>query len=1100
MDRTGTDNPVLHRVLAAAPAPCLLTGPAGCGKTSTALAVVEHYRDEAAQPNGWLLAPNAPTAADLRRKLLQRSPDGVLVAPPVLSFRALAERILAATSDGPAPVFIDPLRRHLLLQRVVADLHRKRQLKAFHAVADTPGLVASLARAISELKRAAADPADLDTALASAHGKTHDLLAVYRQYQQHLQAHDRYDAAGQLWQVRDALAARPDAPVDALGLAGMRALVVDGFTDFTPTQLQILAALAGRIETLLITLPWADDGRDRMWQWTARTRTILRAAFDPALQDIALPPADVPRGGPAAMAAQVFRYDSTEPAEPDGLAVIEAASIDAEAAAVARRVKRLLVAGAPVGSIAVLARTPDAYRPAIERAFRECDIPIAPASKPLAALPPVRFLLAAAELPDSDFAGHNVLAVIKNSYFQPAALGRYDDRTVAVADMMIREGNVYAGRICYRHAAERLARRIGQNADIADDEAVAGELGPLQATEDDLRAAADMLDALFECVARPDEPPTQRLPRLLDALQMRSAVCRSGEAETVARDLRALDRLEAVLDDDSWPDDPALLREALRQVALPPPRDESLVDVLSVLDARGLRWQHVFLLGCSEGQFPPSFREHALLGEADRREWIDRGIALDRRSDLTAREMLLFYLAVTRAEASITFSYPAADTGAAAARAGPFLEAAVECLGGMDALRAHDSAFHRIPPGALIPPADEIASPRDALAAGLAGQFSPDAEPNPGALAWARYSRPEVLRRVCMGIWAGHRRWRRGPCNEFDGRLDDPSLLATLARRYPQDVEFSASRLSTFGQCGWHYFGRYICRLEPLVQPQRQLEPVARGLFTHNLLYRVYRRLAETHGRPLRLWQLDEATVTAALDAAFEAECSRIEAAEPPYPALWDIQRQQLRADALGYLQAEREDRYNLQAECLHVELAFGGAGRGGDLCDPASTAEAVTVETSAGPIQLAGKIDRIDRVHFGDLTGLLVIDYKTGALPKADEALDGTNVQMPLYAAAVRTLKPTGEPCLGGAFHGVTAEAPQAYFAAMRLARKTLAANPAFDEQYQLAMDRIGEFVEAMRAGRFDLLPHPETARYDDFREADHYSPARAEVKEGTS
>jgi ATP-dependent helicase/DNAse subunit B len=1093
MDRTGSDNAVFEQVLQASPRPCLLTGPAGAGKTAVALALAEHYRSETGRGGCCLLAPNAATACDLRRRLLDRSPAGVILSAPVMTFRSLAERILAALSPAENPPRqIDPLRRHLLLQRLVAELAEQGELQAFAPVADAPGLVGSLARSISELKRSAADPNDLDRAFASARGKTHDLLAVYRGYQQHLQAGNLYDAEGLMWQTRDALRALP--PEAPSPLPGVRAIVVDAFTDFTPTQLQILADLARHVDALLITLPHDADGRDRMWQWTRRTRDSILAAFDPSPVELPLRRPSQP-AGPLRLAERTFTYRGETPDLPDGIDVIEAPAIEAEVAAVARRVKRLLVDGATAGQIAVLARSQQVYRETIERVFADHDIPIAPAGEPLAALPPVKFLLNLAALPDANFAAADVLTLIKSSYFLPAAFEATAE-TLAVAEMLIREGNVYAGRESYARAATRLASRCGRQArDPEDEDAAALTLGPLAVTAERLDEAAAMLEKLFALFDVADESPRDALLRLAEAAGLREAILRESDGLRLARDLRGLEMLRRLLETcDHWPAERAAMPHALAEATLPAPRSESVVDVLSVLDARGLRWRHVFLLGCSEGQFPQSFGESALLSEADRRRWIARGVNLDCRSDLTAREMLLFYLALSRADATLTCSFLSADAGGEACGPGAFLETCFEPFGGLAGL-AEAGRIEAIPVGMALPQEAALASQRDALSAAMAGQFSDEHPPHPAALAWACEHAPQTLRRAAMGLWAARRRWSPNPCDAFDGRLSDPALLMDLAKTFGHGTELSASQFNTFGQCGWHYFGRYVCHLEPLAAPQRRLEPVGRGLFMHNLLYRVYRLLAADHGLPVRLWQLDPPAILAALEEAFAEETRRIEAAVLPYPVLWNLQRQQLRNAAEAYLLSEHADPLGLRAESLHFELSFG-AGRDDDLLDPASREAPVTLETSAGELNLIGKIDRLDRVSFGGRTGLLVVDYKTGQLPKTQDALDGKNLQMPLYVQAVGQLLGTDEPCFGGAYHAVNADAKHEFFARMQRCGSELKDNPAFEEQQATAMAKVAQHLTAMRSGQFDLLPHPEKIRYDDYREIDHYSPARAEIK----
>jgi len=308
-----------------------------------------------------------------------------------------------------------------------------------------------------------------------------------------------------------------------------------------------------------------------------------------------------------------------------------------------------------------------------------------------------------------------------------------------------------------------------------------------------------MLNRLFDIASAATGPAG--LIGLIDALGLQQPDCPLMPVEYVARDLRALATLRSAL--ENLPDvapKPEHLADALSQISLPGPRGESLVDVFDVLDARAMRWDHVFLLGCGEGQFPLRFSETSLLSEADRQNWDSRGVHLDRRSDLTAREMLLFYLAASRADLSLTRSHRHSDTGGKASAPGSFLLSLLEPFGGVDALRMAGQ-LETIPPGRFSPPAGQAASPDEALIAAMTAMFKPDCPENDGAIAFAGAELPLQLHRVAMGLWAGYRRWLPGPCNEFDGRLTDPALRAMLAGRYPRQTVFSASQLGAFGQC-----------------------------------------------------------------------------------------------------------------------------------------------------------------------------------------------------------------------------------------------------------------------------------------------------------
>jgi RecB family exonuclease len=950
---------------------------------------------------------------------------------------------------------------------------------------------------------------------------------------------------GQAWLAREQLRAAATAR-GLPGLENIRAIVADGFTDFTPTQLEILAAMAGHVERVVITLPHAHDKRRRMWHWTDRTLNNIRKQFGDRLEEVDIGPGSefwsrpteeknistqraqsTQRGESASSSGlrdlrdlcvenfsgqmvsapvfpQPFRalWDSVFDIDancelPDGLSVIAAANMDSEVAAVARRVKRLLVAGAPGGRIAVLARSLDAYDATIRRVFADHDIPLAPAAEALTETPIVRFALDVASL-GAELAWHDVLRVIRSSYFRAGALGDFDEQTVAAAETLIREGNVQAGSKAYADAAERLAARAdrdsaaGADADDPDaDDPRTPRASSAKPTADEFRQAGAMLGLLFDLSARAADPAG--LGEAVSTLQLAGVACELGQPELIARDLRALATLGDHLARLGEPPPPAdHVRSALSAVACPASRGESLVDVLDVLDARAIRYDHVFVLGVSERMFPRQHSESSLVGEADRAAWRRRGVVLDSRSDLSAREMLLFYLAITRADRTLTLSYLEADANGTAGSASSFLLALGAAVGGIDRVPTE-----RIPPGPHIPAAQDLASRRDALCAGLAGLLGSELPPAPLALAWSATTVAAALRRAAMGIWAGHQRWKAGECTEFDGRITDAALLDELARHYTSRPIFSAGRLNAFGQCPWQYFATYILKLAAQAEPERRLEPAARGTFCHDVLFRLMRSLAGEANSPVRLADVSQDKLEAELDAAIDAEARFIESRRPPYPVLWQIQRDQMRRDLRAYLQAAAGPAA-LATQALRFELSFGVELDPDQPHDGSSTPEPVTVATSAGEIRLRGRLDRVDSVAFDDVEGLLIVDYKTGRLPSEKDVLEGRNLQMPLYAAAAEAL--LGSKCVGGAFHKIGSGAGrfERFFAAITTARGSAPykVDDAYQAKLDAAMKTVGQFIRRMAQGRFDALPTHDCPGYCPLRQICQYSPVRAERK----
>jgi hypothetical protein len=232
-----------------------------------------------------------------------------------------------------------------------------------------------------------------------------------------------------------------------------------------------------------------------------------------------------------------------------------------------------------------------------------------------------------------------------------------------------------------------------------------------------------------------------------------------------------------------------------------------------------------------------------------------------------------------------------------------------------------------------------------------------------------------------------------------------------------------------------------------------------------------------------------------AMDEAVAAEAASVEAQRPPYPLLWEIQKQQMRGELREYLLRRRSTDV-LSSEGLHFELSFGIPNRDAELMDLLNRPEPIALTTSVGQIHIRGKIDRVDRIRLQGREGLLVVDYKTGRLPSARDIAEGRNLQLPLYTEAAGII--LGEEPLGGVFHrvGPTERTAELFWGGIKKRGNKYILREDFDSQKQAILAKIGEFIAAMQSGRFDLLPARGCASYCPFRQICHHTPARGELK----
>ncbi len=1072
MDRQHAAN-LWDQVIACDSPVVLLTGPASSGKTATALSAFAPDPAKPGCPDRMLIVPNRQTADHLREQLLAASDGGVIVSPTIITFDDLAQRILRAAPNAPATASLSPFRRRLILRNILGDLAGENQLRQLAPLCNTPGLLPAIEAAIAELKRAAVAPERLAQAVSNG-ALDHDLLAIYQRFQQALHEAELTDVEGRMWLARDALIAAATTRQPLPGLATIDYLIVDGFTEFTPTQLDILQAASTGAGRTIITLPHQEDGRWRLWHWTQRTIDLLNERFADRMSHVAIPPGDAT--GPSRLAELVFADLDTPASPPAGLSVIRASGKDAEIAAVARRIKPLLLNGVPAERIAVVARSLAEYEETIYRVFTDHDLPLPPPRQALTDTPIIRFLLAVADLSPT-FSAEAICRILTNSYFLPEALGSFDPATASLARQILVSENVLAGREACFHAVERYRHRCELMA--------CHPTAPAPATGPQVASAGALLAALFDLVG-------QDLRAIIEGLGLVDAACQATDPTIVARDLRTLAAVETALNrGDHDTHSHAVIADALSQIPAPPARAEQLIACLDALDARALRYDHVFLVGLNEGVFPARLSAGALISESRRRDWNAQGLTLAIRDDLIAREMLLFYMACTRAQQTLTLSLLQTDSAGGPVGTSPFLSGLLDSLDDVDSI-----PVETIPLGLRVEPDHSpVMSRHQALRSAMVTLLNADGPACATPIPWPPHQPEHSLRWMSRGTFANASRWQRSE-TAYDGILNAPAVVASLQEYCTNRAVFSASRLECYQRCPWQYFAQYQLDLAPSITIRRTLDPLARGSFIHHVLFEVMTALTAGAPEGLVLGQLTDDQLDRSLGEAFDQATHRLALECPPaYEAVRDVELAQLRDQLRQYLQSQRDAALGTP---VYFEWGFGLPRDIGDGdMDPTSEAKVATFETPAGPIRLGGRVDRIDRISTPEGPAWAVVDYKTGTKPTKASIESGQQMQILLYSDIVSARLGA---CVGGAYHCIGRKCDATTYATIpvdtREKRKPVDAET-FDNTMDTLRHLIAANIQQLAAGRFPLTTTAnQCATWCPYRRICQFSAARAGVQ----
>lgn len=718
----------------------VLAGPAGTGKTAQALAQYQQVGSGGEPGRALWIAPNWRAVEEVRRRVLSHRVG--YLAPGIMTFDRFAEAVVEFS--GERARLLDRWMQRWLIWQLVEEGRQAGKFRYFSQIAHTIGFIDMLCAWIQEMKRLEIWPEQFRQA-CQAKGltdKDQELLEIYQAYQHLLTEHDLYDAEGRFWLARTLLA--NGALLPPAQRQSLKLVVVDGFTDFTRTQHEILEHLARRADCLLITLPLEKaPGREELFAKPRKTlQELWRRHQRVRLQWLARP------GKPAWPAlAHVEQHLFANPRhyrplgqKAEGIEILAAATPLAEVQLLAKRIKQLLTQKPPGGKepvrpddILVLFRSLEPVAGLVREVFSRYGIPFAlEAAEPLRSARSLLALVDLMRLQMEDWPFRQLLAVLNHSYFQPPWAEWQKGRAGLIAEQILRRLQIPQGREQLFQSLEELARledpqakkaqttlavlkRLAQALDLLPERATLSEwakawkelayqVGILQAGQN--RDGSGVQVDVGSLAASPSEPSGQASRELLAWQQLDELV-------------QSADRLW------SWLGRPAaqlqpqqalnVLTDLLQGVSLPFRTQEAgRVRVLSVRTARALHAPYVFLAGLSEKSFPVPEPADRFYSEQETHQLIREKLPLSLRQDQTCEEMLLFYEAITRAGRQLVLSYPGLDESAQPLASSPYLDE-LEAVCGPGQIERKE-LFELRP----VPAGEELFCPRDFRVRGMA--------------------------------------------------------------------------------------------------------------------------------------------------------------------------------------------------------------------------------------------------------------------------------------------------------------------------------------------------------------------------------------------
>lgn len=536
--------------------------------------------------------------------------------------------------------------------------------------------------------------------------------------------------------------------------------------------------------------------------------------------------------------------------------------------------------------------------------------------------------------------------------------------------------------------------------------------------------------------------------------------------------------------------------------------DRNGLRVLEATDVRGLRMRAVFIAGLTEGGFPLTASRDWIYPHEERDRLKQYGLTLEDISPNTLlKEEHYFYQVACRATERLYLTRPLMLGDDSETVASYYID---ELRRAVAPLKVETETVRRDYDGRNIADVSTTTEMNIALVRqqerhlhrGQKGHLLPQPRltrlltlaRNDGFLSDAALRRIEIERERAVG-----------PFGPYDGVITDQDLLHLIKLKFGSDFVHSASGLSVYGNCPYRFFAQRVLRLEPRGEAALDLQAIDAGKLLHDIL----RRFFERHRRE-PLHRLDRKKLQKELANIADDVFDEHERVVPPLNRqIWKIDREIrkiLLDQVLLYELEMQEAAEGHEVLPAYFEVAFGGMKSAAK--DPDSKEEPLelTRKTFVGEetIKISGQIDRVDVA--GDDT-LIAYDYKLSTGSSRSDIVSGRSLQLPIYLEALEKLILPEHPIAGGGYYvirGAQDRRNKGLYRASQLDYLRLRAkNSVFtDEDWQRirseVVKRIWEFLDGMRAGRFDVDPSErlKTCRFCDYSAVCRYDRDRIDLK----
>ncbi len=898
------------------------------------------------------------------------------------------------------------INRHsqeLVLQILVKYLEQKNKLQYFKKLTEKKGFVKALTSLMGQLSRSGAHETQIAEALAIWEKRTEnqrqkdlEIAQIYAMYRTYLKNENWFDLEGKY---RLAIKVLQEENVKIR----WQEICLSDFYTFDALQLEFLRALGKHCQISLGLM--YEENRENVFVALKNTYGTL-AGFCELEKNFPVQK----KSFALEHITKNFRRKAEKIAAEGCVRTCQFTDRESEMRWVLTEVKQLLRSGAKAEDILVTMRSLDDYA-GLRNIADEYGIPISlPQSSALNVQPLTEFLLLLLDAQADNRQGAEAYFKILTSEFGKQ-LFQVD---VEMADSL-REERYFTSR---RKVQEKVRELFQEDALQVVDACL--EKLPARAT---ITEFAEVLNAWLESLA---------LERTLGELYKQGEIVYDAlkfllqSKQAIVKCLQNLvdDYQNCKLEQEKFAlaDFKDIFVETMQdyQLTLAPGRNDGVL-ITDVLQAQGLQYKYIYLMGLREGEFPSGRSENWIYNDAERGELSALGIDMPNTALAYAEEAYFFAAVIAQAQERLVLTWHKDDEAGVSAYVEEVQKLFTDVVTEDIYTKADASKYE------ACKEATEIS------AFWLMGTFG------------AAQTEAVLIDR--------HRAMVKS------NNLQDADVCRAVRKKVGNI--FSATMLESYAQCPFRFLGERVWKQRGFMEKEELAAPADTGSILHDTL-------AEFIGKHLqeKITKYDFAELWEELLGVYTQVCEKYHAdGRLEFNPLW---------------QAEQKRLHNILRQWLHLEYAQQSKWENFVPC----AVEWDFSSKNGKPLRLSlpdgskfsviGRIDRID----SNGNKVFITDYKFSGAPSGADLTDGLDLQLPVYLLAADALY--GKLVAGGGYLVLKEAERKSSIGFEDLEGTPFKVNASEWADFKTAsVNTLKNYVQNIYAGNFDVQPTKACSPY---------------------